>query len=76
LDQTEIALEARQVKVAIRRRHDEDDIDICRQQLRATFACRVRLTAEQQDICPLLPDWDRFPERETNVARDFTPRLL
>ena len=38
--QGEIALHARQVKIAIQRRHDEDDIDIRRQELRGD----VRLT--------------------------------
>jgi hypothetical protein len=37
--QCEIALHPRQVKVSTRRGHDEDDIDIRRQELRARFAC-------------------------------------
>ena len=36
--QCQIAFQARQVEVGIRRRHDEDDIDVCRQELRPALA--------------------------------------
>jgi hypothetical protein len=50
--QSEIALQTRQVEVATQRRHDEHDIDIRRQELRAMLACCLGRLGSPDDTNP------------------------